>query len=339
MFLFATTLLMMAAGAGFSSCAKSDGVLNPENGQQTSVKAKGHVKLSISPTPSVSFSTMQSRKASSSPALTRAALTAEGKVLTDLYIFDYDKETGTVLQVLHQTSDAEDFAEPDLTLDYGEHTLKVIATRSVSPTLLDAGGADWTVSDNVLTAVGGSLPAVLTSAKTSDTFGAVQDITVGVGKQSASVVLDRIVAQLVVAPTDVYPADAGDITTSLNEYKAFSWQTFDVTEAAKNQRVYDADVTEAAKNQRVYDASVNAGKQNKSIAYYVLVPAEGYTSDVSFLVGRKGSDKPYADILVPGVKLERNKITTISGSFYHHQKGVSVTVEDAWNSEGNDYEI
>lgn len=325
MFLFATTLLMMAAGAGFGSCAQSDGVLNTNDSQQTAVKAKAHVKLSIFPTLSVSSTTMQSRKASSSSILARAALTAEGKELTDLFIFDYDKETGTLLQVLHQTSDADDFAEPDLTLDYGEHTLKVIATRSVSPTLLDAGGADWTVSDNVLTAVGESLPAVLTSAKTSDTFGAVQDITVGVGKQSASIALNRIVAQLVVAPSDVYPDDAGDITTSLDEYRAFAWQTFDVTESVKNQRVYDA--------------SVNAGKQNRSIAYYVLVPAQGYTSDVSFVVGRSGSEKPYAEILVPGVKLERNKITTISGSFYHHQKALSVTVEDAWNSEGNDYEI
>lgn len=325
MFLFATTLLMMAAGAGFGSCTQSDGVLNTNDSQQTAVKDKAHVNLSIFPTLSVSSTTMQSSKASSSSILTRAALTAEGKALTDLFIFDYDKETGTLLQVLHQTSDAEDFADPDLTLDYGEHTLKVIATRSTSPTLLDAGGADWAVSDNVLTAVDESLPAVLTSAKTSDTFGAVQDITVGTGKQSASIALNRIVAQLVVAPTDVYPDDAGDINTSLDEYRAFSWQTFDVTEAAKNQRVYDA--------------SVNAGKQNRSIAYYVLVPAQGYTSDVSFVVGRRGSDKPYAEILVPGVKLERNKITTISGSFYHHQKVVSVTVEDAWNSEGNDYEI
>ena len=322
-FLFATTFAMMAAGAGFGSCAQSNGVLNNNDSQQTAVKEKAHVKLSIFPTLSVSSTTMQSRKASSTP--TRAALTAEGKALTDLFIFDYDKETGTLLQVLHQTSTDEDFAEPDLTLDYGEHTLKVIATRSVSPTLLDAGGADWAVSDNVLTAVGESLPAVLTSAKTSDTFGAVQDITVGTGKQSASIALNRIVAQLVVAPNDVYPDDAGDITTTLDEYKAFSWQTFDVTEAVKNQRVYDA--------------SVNAGKQNKSIAYYVLVPAQGYTSDVSFVVGRRGSDKPYAEILVQGVRMERNKITTISGSFYHHQKGVSVTVEDAWNSEGNDYEI
>ena len=84
---------------------------------------------------------------------------------------------------------------------------------------------------------------------------------------------------------------------------------------------------------------MNAGKQNRSIAYYVLVPAQGYTSDVSFVVGKRCSYKPCAEVLVPGVKLERNKITTMSGSFYHHQKGVSVTVEDAWSSEGNDYEI
>ena len=84
-FLFATTLLMMAVGAGFGSCAQSDGVLNTNDSQQTAVKEKAHVKLSIFPTLSVSSTTMQSRKASPTP--TRAALTAEGKALTDLFIF------------------------------------------------------------------------------------------------------------------------------------------------------------------------------------------------------------------------------------------------------------
>lgn len=63
MFLFATTFLMMAAGAGFGSCIQSNGVMNTDDSQQTAVKAKAHVKLSISPTISVSSSTMQSRKA------------------------------------------------------------------------------------------------------------------------------------------------------------------------------------------------------------------------------------------------------------------------------------
>ena len=64
---------------------------------------------------------------------------------------DYDKATGKLLQMLHQTSTATDFAEPDLTLDYGEHVLKVVATRSDNPTLLDATSAPWTVTANVLT--------------------------------------------------------------------------------------------------------------------------------------------------------------------------------------------
>lgn len=85
MFLFATTFLMMAAGVGFVSCTQSNGVMNTDDSQQTAAKAKAHVKLSISPTLSVSSSTMQSRKASlPSP---RAALTAEGKALTGLLHF------------------------------------------------------------------------------------------------------------------------------------------------------------------------------------------------------------------------------------------------------------
>ena len=69
MFLFATTFLMMAAGAGFGSCTQSNGVMNTDDSQQTAVKA--HVKLFISPTLSVSSSMMQSRKVSSSSNLTR----------------------------------------------------------------------------------------------------------------------------------------------------------------------------------------------------------------------------------------------------------------------------
>ena len=98
--------------------------------QQEQPAGKAHVKLLF-----VSASKPSaSAKAAAVPmsyAATRASLTANGKELTDIYILDYDKATGKLLQVLHQTSKAADFAEPDLTLDYGEHTLKVIATRAL----------------------------------------------------------------------------------------------------------------------------------------------------------------------------------------------------------------
>lgn len=66
-------------------------------------------------------------------SVTRAALSANGSMLTDLYVMDYDKATGKLLQVLHQTSTATDFAEPDLTLDYGEHVLKVWQRGVITP--------------------------------------------------------------------------------------------------------------------------------------------------------------------------------------------------------------
>ena len=54
---------------------------------------------------------------------TRAALTANGKSMTDLYVLDYDQGTGRLLQVLHQTADSEDFGAPVLTMSYGAHTV------------------------------------------------------------------------------------------------------------------------------------------------------------------------------------------------------------------------
>ena len=115
-----TKLMMMAAiaalGMTIISCSSDNETLVED------VKpGKAHVRLVCGM--GVNVSPMRA-------PMTRAALTANGKALTDLYILDYDKATGKLLQVLHQTSTAADFAEPDLTLDYGEHVLKVVATRS-----------------------------------------------------------------------------------------------------------------------------------------------------------------------------------------------------------------
>ena len=153
-----SNLTMMAAiaavGMTIVSCSSDN-----ENFVENVKTGKAHVRLVCGMGVSVS-------------PMTRAALMANGKALTDLYILDYDKTTGKLLQVLHQTSTAADFAEPDLTLDYGEHVLKVVATRSTEPTLWDAQKMTWQVEQNILTPITSTQPVMLTSAKTSDTFGA-----------------------------------------------------------------------------------------------------------------------------------------------------------------------
>lgn len=257
--------------------------------------------------------------------MTRAALTANGKALTDLYILDYDKATGKLLQVLHQTSTAADFAEPDLTLDYGEHVLKVVATRSTEPTLWDSGNNTWKVEPNILTPITSTKPVMLTSTKTSDTFGAEKEVSVGIGTAATvSIALDRLVAKLVVNSTDVFPDDCTIIALDFQEYRTLSWTTMDVTEAVNNQRVVD--VT----NLR--------GTTGTVLSYFVLAPKDGYQTDITLTTNRTEGN-PYSTITVPGVTLERNKVTTISGPIYGHGQGFQVTVNDTWVNEGHDINI
>lgn len=256
---------------------------------------------------------------------TRAALSANGKALTDLYILDYDKATGKLLQVLHQTSTAADFAEPDLTLDYGEHVLKVVATRSQAPTLWDAGNITWSVEPNVLTSVTATQPVVMTASKTSDTFGAEKDVSVGVGKATTvSIALDRLVAKLVVSSTDVFPDDCTTITLDMQEYKTLTWATMDVIEAVGNQR--ESDVSQLR------------GKTGTTLAYYFLTPKEGYQTDITFRTNRT-EGAPYSTITVENVPLERNKVTTITGPLYKHGQGFQMMANDEWDSEGNNINI
>lgn len=256
---------------------------------------------------------------------TRAALSANGKALTNLYILDYDKVTGKLLQVLHQTSTAADFAEPDLTLDYGEHVLKVVATRSQEPTLWDVGNITWQVEPNILTPITATQPVVLTASKTSDTFGAEKDVSVGVGKATTvSIALDRLVAKLVVNSTDVFPDDCTTVTLDMQEYKSLSWATMDVIEAVRNQR--ESDVSQLR------------GTTGTSLAYYFLTPKEGYKTDITFRTNRT-EGAPYSTITVENVPLERNKVTTITGPLYKHGQGFQMMVNDEWNSEGNDINI
>ena len=257
--------------------------------------------------------------------MSRAALSANGKQLTDLYIMDYDKATGKLLQVLHQTSTAADFAEPDLTLDYGEHVLKVVATRSQEPTLWDAQKISWQVEPNILTPATATQPVMLTSAKTSDTFGAEKEVSVGIGKATTvSIALDRLVAKLVVKSTDVFPDDATTVALDLQEYRTLSWATMDVIEAVKNQWMMD--VTSLR------------GTTGTVLSYFLLTPKDGYTTDVTLTTNRS-EGAPYSTITVPGVQLERNKVTTISGPIYGYGQGFQITVNDAWSETTNDIVI
>ena len=310
-------LMMMAAiaavGMTIASCSSDN-----ENMVDDVEQGKAHVRLVCGM--GVSVSPM---RAPSLAPLTRAALSANGKALTDIYILDYDKSTGKLLQVLHQTSTATDFAEPDLTLDYGDHTLKVVATRSQEPTLWDAQKMTWPIEPNILTPITSSQPVAMTATKMSDTFGAEKDVSVGAGTATVNIALERLVAKLSVNSTDVFPDDCTTITLDFQEHKALSWATMDVIEAVENQRISDVQHLR--------------GTTDNTLSYFLLVPKAGYKTDIIFTMN--STDAPYGTVTITDVPFERNKITTITGSLYNHNQRMTMTVNDEWNSETTDITI
>ena len=89
-----TNLMMMAAvaavGMTLVSCSSdTENFVEDVKTSKTNVRLMCRMGVSVSP--------MRA-------PMSRAALSANGKALADLYILDYDKATGQLLQVLHQTS-------------------------------------------------------------------------------------------------------------------------------------------------------------------------------------------------------------------------------------------
>ena len=312
---FFAAALLLAAGTSVTSSCSNDTIEADNTTQEATQRA--HVRL-LCNVPTVT----PPRKAQD---LTRAAMTANGKSITDLYILDYDKITGALLQVLHQTSTATDFAEPDLTLDYGEHILRLIATRSDTPQLTADDGTAWIITPNTMTAITGEAPTLMTANKTSDTFAAEVDVTVRTGAaQSVSVTLERNVARLVINSTDDFPTDCATLDLTMDEYKAI--------------RLKDLYVIDPQKNHRISDISNLAGQQGTTITYYLLCPTDGYSTDITITPTRT-TGNPYPTITLTDVPLERNKTTTITGSIYGHQQGMMIGVNDEWNSEGHDINL
>ena len=147
----------------------------------------------------------------------------------------------------------------------------------------------------------------------------------GIGTAATvSIALDRLVAKLVVSSTDVFPDDCTTITLDLQEHRTLSLATMDVIDAVDNQRV--SDVTSLQ------------GTTGTVLSYFVLAPKNGYQTDITLTTNR-AEGNPYSTITVPGLTLERNKVTTISGPIYGHGQGFQVTVNDTWVNEGHDINI
>lgn len=224
------------------------------------------------------------------------SLTADGIGMTDLWLFDY--VGGELKQTIHQVATDNDFGKPSVKLDYGQHVIRIVASRGNHPTLS---------SD------------IITWEKASDTFAKEVNVSVASGMETVQrITLERVATRLNVKITDVVPPSAVTLDLDLATwYKSFSVPSlFTVNDNATH-----------------YSINIKnfVGTKDASLAVYSLSPsAESWNTNVT-LAAKDEDGKVLSQIVVPSVQMKMNRTTVLSGELFGKSKQMSFSLNTQWN--------
>ena len=230
--------------------------------------------------------------------LSRASLEADGQALTDVWVLDY--VGGELKQQLHQVSTDADFAEPTLTLAYGEHNIYFVASRGVDPVLNTTAHS-------------------LTFGKVRDTFWKSYNCTVtGSSVSNIAVTLDRVVTRMRVNITDVVDANAATLLLKPSKwYLGLDYLSGGPTDE-NSDFVSSVTIPDSYKGQTGLQASI-----------FGFSDATSWTTDVT-IECRKADNSLIGSASVSGVPFARNRTSVLSGNLFSHGGNVAVALQTDW---------
>jgi len=234
--------------------------------------------------------------------MTRAAMEADGKAMTDLWVLDY--VGGQLVQQVHQASTDEDFGTPTLNLDYGSHHVYFVASRGEGATLSTTEhNIAWT--------------------KPLDTFYKDFQITVTAGTSSAhNVTLERVVTRLRVTVADEIPAGIASITvTPTTWYYGIDYLTGGPAAAQAS----------APRTITIPESKVGTtGSTNVSI--YGFSSATEWTTDVS-IVAKDQSDAVIGTANIEDAPFKANRSTNYAGNLFVNAGGFVLALSGEWSDD------
>ena len=230
--------------------------------------------------------------------LSRASLEDDGQALTDVWVLDY--VGGELKQQLHQVSTDADFAEPTLTLAYGEHNIYFVASRGVDPVLNTTAHS-------------------LTFGKVRDTFWKSYNCTVtGSSVSNIAVTLDRVVTRMRVNITDVVDANAATLLLKPSKwYLGLDYLSGGPTDE-NSDFVSSVTIPDSYKGQTGLQASI-----------FGFSDATSWTTDVT-IECRKADNSLIGSASVSGVPFARNRTSVLSGNLFSHGGNVAVALQTDW---------
>ena len=233
--------------------------------------------------------------------VTRGYLAADGKDMTDLWVFDY--VDGALVQQLHQSDNtAEDFGNPSMTLAYGSHHVYFVASRGTEPTLNTTDGT-------------------ITWTSVRDTFWKDYEVTVvGTSNGNRAVTLDRVVTKLSLAFTDAISADAATINfTPSTWYYGLNYKTGEPT----------ASTTSQTNTMTLPDGY--AGRTDVSVSYFSISPSTDWTTDVT-VNSKDANGNIIGQGVMENVPLKRNRVTEYSGPLFTAGGEIALTLNGTWET-------
>lgn len=245
------------------------------------------------------------RDAAARDAATRA-LEANGEAMKELWVFDIIGDSCAL--VCRQTDVDDNFGSVSMKLSYGNHRLAVVCSRGE--------GSDVDVSNGRIT-----------WEKVRDTFWNVVDCDVAkTGSTDISVTLKRVAARMRVTVNDVIPSDLKTISISGEPW----YKGIDVKTGEAIGGLSSIEGVEDVSSLAVPSAYVGTEKK-LAVSLWIMSKGEQWTEDVTVkMLGENGD--VLSEVDCPGVPMQRNRVTNITGYFLSGGASGNIHLDDSWSN-------
>ena len=233
-----------------------------------------------------------------SPVFTRGSLSADGKEMTDLWLFDY--VDGVLVQSLHQVSTDADFGEPSPTLTYGQHKIYFVVSRGGSPS------------------VNGT---VISWGSIRDTFWKSLSVSVGGSSSSSySVTMERVVTKLKITATDAVPEGTATVVVLPERwYYGVDYLTGEPADLHDSEEM-KANVPESY-----------VGTTGLAVSFFGFSSATEWTTPLT-VSARDGENDIIGLVNVAAAPFMANRATEYSGSLFTSGGAFAITLNDEWDT-------
>lgn len=235
------------------------------------------------------------------PAFTRATLSADGREMTDLWIFDYMGDE--CVQTIHQDSGDDDFGEPSLSLVYGDHHIYFVASRGTDP--------DLNEDDHII---------VWSAVR--DTFW--QDYEVTISRTSDTehdVTLDRVVSKLKVTVNDRIPEGCEKLIIEPAKW----YYGLDYTDGSMAWESNDEISVTIPSN---YIGTVG----NLSASFFTMSSDDEWMTNLT-VTAVNANDVILGTATITAAPFVANRATAYSGNLFSNTNNFAISLNDTWLSD------